>query len=65
MPAAVELAGELDAATLAAALAGVAARHEVLRAAFPAPEGQPVQVVVRDVRLEPRLPLVDLSAGVG
>jgi amino acid adenylation domain-containing protein len=59
MAAAVSLAGTLDPSRLAAALAAIAGRHEVLRAAFPAPGGAPVQV---EGGGQGGLPLVDLSA---
>jgi hypothetical protein len=60
VPVAVQLAGELDAARFAAALAGVARRHEVLRTRFAEAGGGPVQVI----DAEPDVPvrLVDLSA---
>ncbi len=60
MPAAASLSGALDQTALREALAGIAARHEVLRAAFPAPGGMPVQVAAP--RLGLPLPIVDLSA---
>ena len=54
------LAGELDAAALAAALSEVVRRHEPLRTAFPAEGGVPRQVIspLSDVPL----PVADLSA---
>jgi len=60
LPAAVSLRGSLDAAALRSALAGITARHEVLRTTFPAPGGIPVQVVAPGLDLP--LPQVDLSA---
>ncbi|HEX7186034.1 MAG TPA: amino acid adenylation domain-containing protein [Thermoanaerobaculia bacterium] len=59
MPAAVRLSGPLDPEALRAAIAGIAGRHEVLRTAFPAPQGTPVQVAAPSLDL--RLPWVDLS----
>ena len=46
IPVALRLAGDLDAGALAAALADVAGRHEVLRTVFPAAGGQPCQQVL-------------------
>ena len=59
MPAAVSLTGRLDPQALRGAIEGIAARHEVLRAAFPAPAGTPVQTAAP--RLGLRLSLADLS----
>ena len=55
IPVALRLAGELDAAALAAALADVAVRHEVLRTVFPADGGQPYQQVLDPAGLQWRL----------
>ena len=52
MPVALRLAGELDAGALAAALADVVGRHEVLRTVFPADGGQPCQQVLDPAGLE-------------
>ncbi|HYG61640.1 MAG TPA: amino acid adenylation domain-containing protein, partial [Thermoanaerobaculia bacterium] len=60
MPGAVRLVGDLEPERLRAALEGIAARHEVLRAAFPAPAGEPVQVARPAAGLP--LPRVDLSS---
>ena len=46
MPVALRLSGDLDTAALAAALADVAGRHEVLRTVFPAADGQPYQQIL-------------------
>ena len=53
-------AGRLDPSALRAAAARVVARHEILRTAFVAVEGQPLQFVAPEVRTE--VPLLDLSA---
>ncbi len=59
IPLTLRLAGSLDIAALAAALAEVVARHQILRTVFESEAGQPVQRVLpaRPVRL----PVVDLS----
>ncbi len=59
MPGAVRLRGSLDPTALRDAITAIAGRHEVLRTAFPAPEGSPVQVALP--RLDLRLLQVDLS----
>jgi non-ribosomal peptide synthetase component F len=59
IPVAVRLTGTLHADALTAALAGVVARHEVLRTRFPTVDGVPVQVVAPTGAAE--WPLVDLS----
>ncbi len=59
VPVAWRLRGPLDADRLAAALRGVAARHESLRTTFPAVDGKPVQAVAAEPSLE--LERVDLD----
>jgi amino acid adenylation domain-containing protein len=59
VPIAVRLIGDLDAPALQKSLAAIVERHEVLRSAFPAVDGRPVQSV-RPVD-EIALPLTDLS----
>ncbi len=56
----VRLEGALDRRALAAAVSGVARRHEILRTTFPAPEGEPVQLIAPPSRVP--LPWIDLSA---
>ncbi len=60
IPAAVRLAGRLDPAALAGALAAIERRHEALRTAFPADAGRPLQRVHPPAGLP--LPWIDLSA---
>ncbi|HEY3481421.1 MAG TPA: condensation domain-containing protein, partial [Streptomyces sp.] len=61
IPAALRLQGELDAAALERAFAGLVARHEALRTAFPAVAGRPVQRIAPAAPFT--LPLIDLAAG--
>ena len=68
IPVVLRLAGDLDAAALAAALADVAGRHEVLRTVFPAVDGQPCQQVLDPAGVGWELPVTevaeaDLAAG--
>jgi amino acid adenylation domain-containing protein/FkbM family methyltransferase len=60
VPAAVRLTGGLDAAALAASLAGIARRHAALRTTFQTIDGVPVQVIAAAAGLP--LPAVDLAA---
>jgi amino acid adenylation domain-containing protein len=59
IPLAWRLRGPLDPAALAAALAGLTARHEVLRTTFEVEEGEPVQVIAPPRALP--LPEIDLA----
>jgi FkbH-like protein len=59
IPIAVDLGGPLEQSCLAAALAGVARRHEALRTTFDLAGGRPVQVVQPPLAIA--LPRVDLS----
>ncbi|MEW5925955.1 MAG: amino acid adenylation domain-containing protein [Gemmatimonadota bacterium] len=60
LPVPLRLRGALDARALAAALSGLARRHESLRTVFADVEGEPVQVVLPAAPV--RLPIVDLGA---
>jgi len=60
LPVALELEGELDAAALAAAVAEIARRHEVLRTTFRTLDGRPVQVIAPPAG-SPVLPRADLG----
>ena len=62
VPVALRLTGELDAGALAAALADVAVRHEVLRTVFPADGGQPCQQMLDPAGLDWGLEPVPVGA---
>ena len=62
IPVALRLTGELDAGALAAAIADVAVRHEVLRTVFPAGGGQPCQQILDPGGLEWGLEAVPVGA---
>jgi amino acid adenylation domain-containing protein len=59
-PLGISLTGELDVPALHRSLAEIVRRHEVLRTNFLEVDGEPVQVVRPEARLE--MPVVDLSA---
>jgi hypothetical protein len=53
------LEGQLDAASLEASLNEIVRRHEALRTIFSTYDGEPVQIILSELRLA--LPLIDLS----
>ncbi len=61
IPLAIRLAGDLDTAALALALADVAGRHEVLRTIFPAKGGQPFQQVLGMDAVTRELPVTEVT----
>ncbi|HSS47452.1 MAG TPA: amino acid adenylation domain-containing protein, partial [Thermoanaerobaculia bacterium] len=60
IPAAVELSGPLDVASLAASLGEIVRRHEVLRTTFQSVSGEPLPVVAAPSAIV--LPVIDLAA---
>lgn len=58
-PGMVVLDGHLDRAALQASLDQVIERHEILRSVFPLEQGQPVQQIIGELKIE--IPLVDLQ----
>ena len=63
IPVALRLTGDLDTAALAAALADVIGRHEVLRTVFPSAGGQPFQQILDPAGLDLGLPVTEVAAG--
>src|SRR5689334_14147854 len=59
IPIAVKLTGRLELTALREAFDAIIARHEALRTAFPAPDGQPTAVVARSQTLQ--LPIVSVD----
>jgi myxalamid-type nonribosomal peptide synthetase MxaA len=59
LSAALRLKGRLDLAALDRAIGEIVRRHEVLRTRFPAPDGEPRQVIAAKLALE--IPVIDLS----
>src|SRR5262245_28335564 len=53
------LEGQLDASSLEASLNEIVRRHEALRTIFSTHDGEPVQIILSELRLP--LPLIDLS----
>ncbi|HVS01000.1 MAG TPA: non-ribosomal peptide synthase/polyketide synthase, partial [Thermoanaerobaculia bacterium] len=63
VPAALRLAGRLDVAALAGALAEIVRRHESLRTTFASVDGEPRQVIAPELPVAlPALPAIDLTA---
>ncbi len=62
IPVALEVTGAIDATSLATALADVCCRHESLRTTFHQLNGRSFQRIAGAATVQPRLPVVDLSA---
>ncbi|MGQ4620042.1 amino acid adenylation domain-containing protein, partial [Nocardia sp. R7R-8] len=62
IPLFLRLIGRLDVEALRAALADLVDRHEPLRTTYPAPTGQPMQVILPVGEVTPNLPVVDVDA---
>ncbi|MEV5652947.1 amino acid adenylation domain-containing protein [Nocardia sp. NPDC052254] len=62
VPAAIRLSGDLDVAALAAAVADLVARHEILRTIYPETADGPVQQVLSPTQVPTRLDVVPTTA---
>jgi hypothetical protein len=60
MPAPVRFTGPMNLPVLDQSLQEIVRRHEALRTTFEAVEGQPVQIIARELKLS--IPLIDLSS---
>ncbi|MBT2393898.1 amino acid adenylation domain-containing protein [Streptomyces sp. ISL-1] len=62
IPLALHLRGRVDAQAMRAGLGDVLARHEALRTLFPAPEGEPYQLILSADQAEAALTVVPVTA---